>query len=137
MMKLLKFLALHPEVILTKSHGTKTVNHWMAGISGFGSLNQWKDLLSMGKHKLWRVFLAERRKVSYKTSMHSSRMRIARLLTVSRSITCISGRGGLQRGSVSRGSASRGVGHTPRVCLRGGGQVGQTPSPCEQNNIQV
>ena len=67
--KPLKFLALHLEVILTKSHGTKMVNRWMARIiSGSGELEQWKEILSMGKHKLWRVFLRDSRKVSYELS---------------------------------------------------------------------
>ena len=68
MTKPLKSPALHPEVTLTKSRGTKMVNHWMTDISGFGSLKQWRDPLSMDKQELWRVLLAESRKVSYESS---------------------------------------------------------------------
>ena len=82
MTKPLKFLALDLEVTLTKSHGTKMVTHWMAGISGFGSLNQWKDLLSMDKHKLRRVFLRDSQKVSYESSEFFSRQPILIYITL-------------------------------------------------------
>ena len=101
-----------------------------------------KGSFEYGQIQAVKSFLGREMKVSYETSMHSSRMRTARLLTVSCSITYMYLKGGervcigdLHPGaSTSRRSASRGVGHTPRVCLRDGGQVEQTPSPCEQNN---
>ena len=85
--------------------------------------------------------------VSHNTSMHSSRMRTARLLTRSRGGDGLHPRGSASQrglhpwGVCIQGSAPQGFLHPRGVCIWGSASrgvciwgVGQTPSPCEQTD---
>ena len=84
--------------------------------------------------QIWRLF---------ETRMHSSKMRIARLLTVCHIIRggClprgagVSPRRCLSRGCLSKGCLPKGV--SVQGCVYPSMQWGRHPPPCEQNHRQV